>query len=102
MPTFRFAFDHSVSDGAGGYGAVQVATPDDEVWYIGRGFAPTVLVERFPDAGLTYDDAASLVADLSRTPSFSRTIVREPVAESPWCKRCGLGGHAVESCDVYC
>ena len=75
MPTFRFAFDHSVSDGAGGYGAVQVITPDDEVWYIGRGFARTVLVERFPDAGLDYDGAADLVTYLASTPSYSRTVV---------------------------
>jgi hypothetical protein len=71
MP-YTFAFDHSASDGAGGYGAVRVITPDDDVHYIGRAFARTALVERFPDAGLTYDEAARLSTYLSGGTSFSR------------------------------
>ena len=50
---YVFQFDHAVSNGAGGYGAVIVTTPADQVFAIGRGFARTVLVERFPEAGLT-------------------------------------------------
>jgi hypothetical protein len=72
MVPYTFAFDHSASDGAGGYGAVRVITPTDDVHYIGRAFARTVLVERFPDAGLTYDDAERLIAHLSAGTSFSR------------------------------
>jgi len=69
---FKFTFDHSVSDGAGGYGAVVVTTPEGDVHYIGRAFARTVLVERFPEAGLTYDDASMIVMYLSDQPSYAR------------------------------
>ena len=70
----RFAFDHGVSNGQGGYGAVQVTTPDGEVHYIGRGFARTVLVERFPEAGLSYDDAAMILDYVSTEPSYRRKV----------------------------
>jgi hypothetical protein len=67
---YRFAYDHSCSDGARGYGAVRVTTPTGGVFYIGAAFARTVLVERFPGAGLTYHQAAELVAALRRLPSY--------------------------------
>ena len=69
---FTFTFDHAVSDGAGGYGSVVVVTPDGDHWYVGRGFAPTVLVESFPDAGLTYAEAAALTLWLAEAPTSMR------------------------------
>lgn len=68
---YRFTFDHSSSDGSGGYGAVCVDLPDSTRAYVGRGFAPTVLVERWP-TGLTYDEAAQLVTWLAEGVSFAR------------------------------
>jgi hypothetical protein len=76
---FTFTFDHGVSDGAGGYGAVCVETAGDH-WYIGRSFAPTVLVERFPEARLTYADSAAIVLWLAARPSFSRKVLRDGTA----------------------
>ena len=74
---FTFTFDHGVSDGAGGYGAVRVDTPNGDRWYIGRGFATTVLVERFPATELTYSEAAALTLWLAEGPSFSRSVTRD-------------------------
>jgi hypothetical protein len=74
---YTFTFDHASADGEGGYGAVCVDTPRGERFYIGRGFARTVLVERFPDATLTYDDAADLVRFLAGAPSFVRNVARQ-------------------------
>ena len=73
---YRFTFDHAVSDGERGYGAVRVEH-GDKVWHIGRGFARTVLVERFPDVGLTYDEARELVIWLSAMPTGAREFVHE-------------------------
>lgn len=66
-------YDHAVSNGQGGYGAVRVEY-NDEVHYIGRGFALTVLVERFPDGGLTYEQAERAVAWLSVMPTGARSL----------------------------
>ena len=71
---YTFTFDHSVSDGERGYGAVCVDTPRGERFYIGRGFARTVLVERWPDTGLTYAAASELVTRLSQSTSFALTV----------------------------
>jgi len=73
---YTFAFDHGVSDGQHGYGAVQVTTPDGDVFYIGRAFARTVLPERFPEVGMTYDEAVALIAYLSAEPSYRRKVDR--------------------------
>jgi hypothetical protein len=73
---FRFRFDHACSDGARGYGAVEVTTPEGHVHYIGRAFAVTVLPSRFPEAGLTFEDAATIVTYLSDQPSFTRQYTK--------------------------
>lgn len=81
---YTFTFDHGVSDGAGGYGAVVVNLSENlrgvdewvDTWYIGRGFAAHgVLVERFPNAGLTYDGARKLVTWLAVEPTGKRSLV---------------------------
>lgn len=82
---YRFTFDHAVSDGQGGYGAVRVeAFPIDgepEVYYIGRWFARDgVIVERFPcvesisGEALTYDGARRMVDYLSAGTTGQRVV----------------------------
>ena len=71
---YRFTYDHAISDGARGYGCVVVEHGGD-VWYIGRTFAPTVLVERFPDARLTYEQARQVIAFLSVMPTGKRAFM---------------------------
>ncbi len=66
-------YDHQVSNGEGGYGAI-VVNHGNATRYLGHNFAKRILVEQYPTINLSYTQAEMIVAILSSRPSYNTKV----------------------------